>query len=385
VARPFMKTITRPDSTTVDVPMWGFAVDADSDLSTIGTEVPTVPGPMLTVSGVAPTLNVHVRNELPDPISIVIPGQPMILAPEKFADGDGRMRASSFTASTDTGDIGTYTFANMKPGTHMYYSGTHPQVEVQMGLYGGVKVAPSPGIAYPGVPYTSELVVFYSEVDVDLHAAVDGGTYGVPGVGPTSTYDYNPDYFLVNGESFVPGQGPLVGGGMNQTILLRFLNAGLTTHLPLLLGDDMRLIAEDGFLYPFAKTSYEVKLPALKTIDALWQPTSSASYPLLDRAHSLTAGGLPFGGLLAAVSVADRPCGDVNDDGAVNIVDALVVAQYSVGLRTCPDVARYDLCDVAPTGAPDGSCNIGDALRMAQCSVGLVPCNLTCEAIVCIP
>ena len=34
---------------------------------------------------------------------------------------------------------GIYSWTNMKPGTYLYQSGTHPQVQVQMGLYGGVK------------------------------------------------------------------------------------------------------------------------------------------------------------------------------------------------------------------------------------------------------
>ena len=44
----------------------------------------------------------------------------------------------------------------MKPGTYLYQSGTHPQVQVQMGLYGGVKNGlspqPDPAQAYPAWP-----------------------------------------------------------------------------------------------------------------------------------------------------------------------------------------------------------------------------------------
>src|SRR5205809_5439015 len=56
-------------------------------------------------------------------------------------------------------------------------------------------------------------------------------------------------------------------------------------------------------------------------------------------------------------------CGDVNGDGVVNIGDALVVAQYDVGLRPCGEV---------PFSLPEG-CAVkreaawatGDATRMA--------------------
>src|SRR3989441_781879 len=80
-------------------------------------------------------------------------------------------------------------------------------------------------------------------------------------------------------------------------------------------------------------------------------------------------------------AVAAVPCGDVNGDGVVNIGDALVVAQFDVGLRQC-GVAPFihpEVCDVNG----DGACNIGDALRMAQCDVGLISCAFTCGPFTC--
>jgi hypothetical protein len=65
----------------------------------------------------------------------------------------------------------------------------------------------------------------------------------------------------------------------------------------------------------------------------------------------------------------------------VNITDALMVAQYTVQLRTC-GVDPFDhpeLCDVRP----DGLCNITDALRIAQCTVQLISCSFTCTPFSC--
>src|SRR5207302_5689401 len=73
-------------------------------------------------------------------------------------------------------------------------------------------------------------------------------------------------------------------------------------------------------------------------------------------------------------TVAAVPCGDANGDGVVNICDALVVAEFDVGLRQCSQLAHPDACDVNG----DGACNIDDALRMAQCDVGLISCAITC-------
>ena len=83
----------------------------------------------------------------------------------------------------------------------------------------------------------------------------------------------------------------------------------------------------------------------------------------------------------AVEKVVSTPCGDVNGDGAVNIGDALVVAQFDVGLRQCgvPPFAHPGACNVNG----DASCNIGDALAIAQCDVGLRGCNFNCTAFVC--
>jgi hypothetical protein len=71
----------------------------------------------------------------------------------------------------------------------------------------------------------------------------------------------------------------------------------------------------------------------------------------------------------------------VNGDGVVNIGDALLTAQYDVGLRTCGQspFTHPERCDVNH----DATCNIGDALRMAQCDVGLVSCIFTCGTFSC--
>ncbi len=75
------------------------------------------------------------------------------------------------------------------------------------------------------------------------------------------------------------------------------------------------------------------------------------------------------------------PCGDVSGDRLVNIGDALLVAQFDVGLRQCglTPFSHPVVCDVNG----DGACNIGDALRIAQCDVGLVSCAFTCEPFIC--
>jgi lysophospholipase L1-like esterase len=61
--------------------------------------------------------------------------------------------------------------------------------------------------------------------------------------------------------------------------------------------------------------------------------------------------------------------GDVNSSGGIDIVDALMVAQYYVGLS--PSNFNTAAADVTK----DGNIDIVDALRIAQCYVGLISCN----------
>src|SRR5438552_7852840 len=86
------------------------------------------------------------------------------------------------------------------------------------------------------------------------------------------------------------------------------------------------------------------------------------------RVRGFTVARLAFACLLSVACEVEAACGDTTADGSINIGDALVIAQYEVGLRsTLPDFAN---CDVNQ----DSHCNIGDALRIAQCDVGLTSC-----------
>ncbi|MBN1697228.1 MAG: hypothetical protein JW881_06925 [Spirochaetales bacterium] len=70
--------------------------------------------------------------------------------------------------------------------------------------------------------------------------------------------------------------------------------------------------------------------------------------------------------LLCLSNVFGAACGDVNSSGTIDIVDALVIAQYYVGLNP----GNFDSSAADTNG--DGSINIVDALRVAQYYVGLV-------------
>lgn len=318
-------TQTMPDTGEV-VTMWGFAEDDNADLADgCGTGVVQVPGPALVVSPGDSALNVNLRNDLSEAVSLVIPGQNTAMAPVMFTDDKGRSRVRSFTHETQPAQIGLYQWGSFKPGTYLYQSGTHPAVQIQMGLYGSVVKNNAAGEAYPGITYDNDVIMLYSEIDPVLHNEVANNTYGTASY--PSTINYQPRYFLINGEPYNALSTSLGAMELGQTTLIRMLNAGLKTHIPTL-QTHIEYVAEDGSPYPYSRPQYSTLLAAGKTKDALFAPVSDGSYSILDSAMALTNGNNASGGMLAFLDVnaatgAPVATGDtytiVEDSGTFNV------------------------------------------------------------------
>ncbi len=323
-------TKSMPGSAT-PIAMWGYA-ECAAGFASCGAV--TVPGPELVVAAGDTSLTVHLENGLPEPTSLVIPGQITTMTPVWFEPGSAvtyagarpagnvTARVRSFTHETPSGGSGDYVWPSLRPGTYLYESGTHPQVQVQMGLYGALvqnavdAAAPARAQAYAGVEYDRSVTIVYGEIDPALHDAVGSGAYGI--TGPTSTFDYRPKYFLVNGEPYAAGTPPLATVTGGDRVLLRFVNAGLKTHVPMLLGQHMEMIAEDGSPYPWPahpRLQVTAELSAAKTLDAIVTPINvgpgDASLPILDRRLDVTNAGAPDGGLIAFLAVASGPAAPV--------------------------------------------------------------------------
>jgi uncharacterized repeat protein (TIGR01451 family) len=337
-------SVTMPGS--VSVPIWGYVKDNDNNLTNgcpaaLDSTNWSAALPALTVASADATgLTVHLRNDLPEPTSLVIAGQGIPDPNPVWNDGSTGARTSltqrvrSFThEAAFGGGIADYVWPNIKPGTYLYHSGTHPQVQVQMGLYGAVvknaadavPAVPGPAApaqAYAGVPYNKEVTLLFSEIDPAQHAAIDLGTFGTPsapattcpddnhgGVMPmTSTLCYKPKYFLINGKPFQSGDPALADLPVRENSLLRLLNAGLRSYVPTLLGADMALIAEDGNRYQYRvgntfsardQYQYSTLLASLKTTDVIVTPPAEGKLPVYDRrlhlVNNLTQNGGLFG------------------------------------------------------------------------------------------
>jgi FtsP/CotA-like multicopper oxidase with cupredoxin domain len=315
------------------------AADGDTVIIHLQNMLRRTGGVLITLPGVA------AYGGLPVPTSIMAPGLPAptfqsgvtapgvcpvaLAAPVEVAGG-GRIR--SFTSEvanvqSAANAVGTYCWTNVKAGTYLFQSGTHPAVQVQMGLKGALVVgAPAgscsgPLCAYPGIPYDREVVAVFSEIDPAVHAKVADSSYGdATAVDPmTSTIFYEPKYFFVDGEAFdgatavnFRSKGSPAAGSANQRILLRLVNAGIEMHAPLLNGERFTLVAEDGNPYTASAAlhpQYSTLLAAGKTLDAIMTPGLAGTYVLFDRHRALAnsgggAGGANASGMLVNLVVA---------------------------------------------------------------------------------
>jgi hypothetical protein len=138
VAAPLNLPIQVNDGgTLVNVPMWGFGIEPDGDFTTIEA-VASVPGPKITLGATDTTLTVHLYNNLLTEtvnaenvnVSLMIPGLPKTPVPATVVDGQARTRAVSFDAEVAPGASGTFTWNNVRPGTFIYQSASHPAVQV---------------------------------------------------------------------------------------------------------------------------------------------------------------------------------------------------------------------------------------------------------------
>ena len=184
--------IQLPDSTTMY--MWGYANGATGPFQH--------PGPVLCVNE-GQLVSVTLNNTLPEAVSIMFPGQENVLAngvPAQPQPASGTVTSLTDTAAALTGSV-TYTFVASNPGTYIYESGTNPEKQVRMGLFGALVVRPATGAAYVFDRADSrftpdeEFMVLLSEIDPYQHQAAEQAL-------PYNLTYYQARYWLINGRGF---------------------------------------------------------------------------------------------------------------------------------------------------------------------------------------
>src|SRR6185436_11978154 len=183
-------------------------------------------------------------------------------------------RVQSFATEVVKGTTTALTWANLRPGTYLIESGTHPSIQGSMGLYGMLVVtapdvgsshfAYSPNGPFAGVAFDADVPLLLSEIDPAQNRAVaaavatagfsetkvwsgQAGKCGDLSPSPTATSEantcyppavnYSPRYYLVNGVSFdrsTPASSRFTYSPVAPTgkVLVRFVNAGLRMHAP---------------------------------------------------------------------------------------------------------------------------------------------------------
>jgi Bacterial Ig domain len=230
-------------------------------------------------------------------------------------------RVQSFSTEVAAGTTTGLTWSNLKAGTYLIESGTHPSIQGPMGLYGILVVTTAPvagtsaGIAYPAVgtqaavSYNSEIPLLLSEIDPvqnnAVNTAVNNAAFsetmvwsGQPGGcgNPASTnfgacyppaVNYTPLYYLFNGVAFdktnaanslFPASLGSATAPVTGNLLVRLVNAGVHMHVPSIVGavtgtpavSGFGLIAEDGNRLPgVTRVQSEVFLAPGKTYDVM--------------------------------------------------------------------------------------------------------------------
>ncbi|NNJ95063.1 MAG: hypothetical protein HKP57_09995 [Halobacteria archaeon] len=258
-----------------------------------------------------------------------------------------------------------------------------------MGLYGAVTQDTAAGVAYPAigtsdaVSYDNEIVLFYSEIDPDLNAAINE-LYNPTGlVAPYDTsIHYHPKWFLVNGEPYVDGitadittgtgGAPLVAG---EAVLVRLLSAAGKTHVPVLQGLHMTLHAEDALQYNYQdganvvaaapREQWSAMLPPLKTKDAIIQAPDAGRYAVYDGNGYMTNPTDPdnfdvgddVGGMLRFLSFSGGV--DTDGDGVLDGVDNCPV-DANPGQEDTDGDGIGDACDLLNDSDGDGVADADD-------------------------
>lgn len=319
---------------------WGYSV---------GGEAMQLPGPTLIVEKGA-TVTITLENSLPAAagnVSIVFPGHDVtVLTTDAGVQGD-------LTQEAPTGGTVTYTFIADTPGTYQYHSGTQPDLQVEMGLYGALVVMPDPtdvttaacgtlqyddadnaGAAYghPETCFDREYLFLLSEIDFDIHQAAElqaGGTG--PIVLPAGAY--HSEYWLLNGRAgpdtmAAPGRDVLPSQPYNsfprmhpgERLLLRLVGAGREMHPFHTHGNHVRVLARDGGLLVSETDSAKLAGPLLFTIPSVPGGTVDAIFEWTGQDLGWDMYGHPPDDI-DAVPLGDFPgVGDTDHNGN-NVVD----------------------------------------------------------------
>jgi manganese oxidase len=203
------------------------------------------------------TLTINLINQLAFPVSLVFPGQLNVTAL-------GGVPGAITREALPSGGTVAYTFTASQAGTYTYYSGTQPDLQIEMGIVGALIVRPtnSMGVAAmqaynnTNTTFDHEFLFLLTEMDEDIHDLVEQGR-----MVEVDTTTWWPVYWFINGRtgpdtmlpafaSWLPTQPyncmPMFHPG--ERVLMRVIGGGRDPHPLHHHGNNSTIIARDGRL-----------------------------------------------------------------------------------------------------------------------------------------
>ncbi len=314
----------------------------------------------------------------------------------------------------------------LKPGTYLLESGTHPSIQVPMGLIGMLVVTTAPAgtsagtaypaaspatsaaqVAVPAIQYNAEVPLEFSEIDPVQNRAVDvavrnvnfletrvwsglptdpqgGPGCGNPGSGAyyQSCYppavNYTPFYFLINGQAFDktnPARSlfPATAGTSTVSpiagkLLMRIVNAGLRMHVPAIVGSQTA-----GFNGAGASATvggFTMIAEDGNPVPDLTTPTGTTIVAPRVKTEVFMAAGKTFD-VMTNVPAASLPIFDREGSLSANssVRDAGMLAYISVNGSALPNVNT-----AGGFGAGTGTANPDSYASLAACAAGAASC-----------
>jgi hypothetical protein len=199
-------------------------------------------------------VQITLHNQLTVPVSLVFPGQTGV-----SATGGSQ---GAITREAAPGGSVSYAFTASQPGTYTYYSGTRPDLQIEMGLVGALIVRPvvmgevmeRQAYAHPDTAFDHEFLFLLTEMDYRIHTLMEQGR-----MAEVNTTKWWPVYWFMNGRtgpdtmvesgaSWLPTQPydcmPMFHPG--ERVLMRVIGGGRDPHPLHHHGNNSTIIARDG-------------------------------------------------------------------------------------------------------------------------------------------
>jgi len=171
----------------------------------------------------------------------------------------------------------TYSFvAPTLPGTYSFYETQNGGVGKAMGLAGGLIVGAADGSMslQNGATFQREHSLVFAEVDSRLNQSVAAGQ-------PYDMANYEPDYFFVNGVSYVRNTSSVVlQMAVGENVAFRMMNAGSIFYPMHFHGYHVSVVTRSGKAENFVRDKDSVMIKPNESIEAMLNVNQAGAYPL---------------------------------------------------------------------------------------------------------